>query len=97
MTTKSDGGSSSYYELALPKPVIDSIKKQLADGVENPIIETGDVIKMLVNNDFDAANVIKALRRIFMSIEGKGKEGTDIAYDLNKCDYFINEIRKYHG
>ena len=90
---KSDGGSSSYYELPLPQYLIDSIMTQIAEG-KQPTIETGDVIKMLVDNDFDAGNIMKALRRIIMAKKGLGKEGTDIKYDLNKIDYFTKEIRR---
>jgi len=90
---KSDGGSSSYYELPLPDYLVKSLLKQVEDG-KPPTIETGDVIKMLVDNDFDAGNIMKALRRIIMAKKGLGKEGTDIEYDLNKIDYFTKEIRR---
>ena len=89
----STGGSSSYYELPLSPSVVKRILASVEAG-EQPIIETGDVIKMLCNNDFDAGNIIKALRRIFQAIEGKGKSGTDIDYDINKCKYFIDEVAR---
>lgn len=91
---KSDGGSTSYYELTLPKHVQVSIEDQQVAGCTELTIETGDVIEMLVGNDFDAGNVIKALRRIFEAKKGKGKAGTDQKYDLKKCHYFIDEVEK---
>lgn len=91
---KSDGGSTSYYELTLPKHVLDSVKRQIEGCCEDIKIETGDVIEMLVGNDFDAGNIIKALRRIFEAKKGKGKEGTTIQYDINKCRYSIDEVEK---
>jgi len=91
---KSDGGSTSYYELTLPQHVVDDIKRQIEGCCETIKIETGDVIEMLVGNDFDAGNIIKALRRIFEAKKGKGKVGTTIQYDINKCRYSIDEVEK---
>ena len=90
---KSDGGSSKYYELPVPQYLLNKLAQQERD-CEQPSIETGDVIKMLVNNDFDAGNIIKALRRIYMAKNGLGKKGTDIEYDLKKIEYFASEIRR---
>jgi len=90
---KSDGGSSSYYELEVPQYVLDRLARQERD-CEIATIETGDVIRMLVDNDFDAGNIIKALRRIIQAKKGIGKAGTDIKYDINKVKYFINEIER---
>jgi len=91
---KSDGGSSSYYELQVPDYIIASIIRQIDQNKPTVTIETGDVIRMLVDNDFDAGNIMKALRRIIMAKKGEGKEGTDIDYDLNKIDYHTKEIRR---
>lgn len=80
---KSDGGSSSYYELTITNKTGESIKA-----------ETGDVIRALVGNDFDFGNCVKALRRMYLATLGKGKEGTDIPYDCNKVRYFLSEIER---
>tara|TARA_R110000803_G_scaffold5230_11_gene17378 strand:- start:4257 stop:4547 length:291 start_codon:yes stop_codon:yes gene_type:complete len=90
---KSDGGSSSYYELPVPQYLLNKLAQQERD-CEPPTMETGDVIRMLVGNDFDAGNIIKALRRIIMAKKGLGKEGTDIEYDLKKIEYFAKEIHR---
>ena len=90
---KSDGGSSSYYELEVPQYVLNRLARQERD-CEVATIETGDVIRMLVDNDFDAGNIIKALRRIIQAKKGIGKAGTDIKYDINKVKYFISEIER---
>lgn len=90
---KSDGGSTSYYELALTDRMVDDIQSQVSKG-ETATLQTGDVIELLVGNDFDAGNVIKALRRIFESKKGKGKEGVEQTYDIKKCHYFIDEVEK---
>ena len=80
---KSDGGSSSYYELTITNKAGESIK-----------CETGDVIRTLVGNDFDFGNCVKALRRMYLATLGMGKEGTDIPYDANKVRYFLSEIER---
>ena len=85
---KSDGGSTAYYQLDIP----DRIVRQIREGDLCPTMETGDVIEMLVDNDFDMGNIIKALRRINEAKKGKGKAGTDIAYDIKKCHYFLDQI-----
>lgn len=90
---KSDGGSSSYYQL---KTVVskDSIK-ELPNGNFEINLETGDVIDMLVGGNFDLGNATKALRRIYQASLGKGKEGIDMNYDANKINYFVKDfIRK---
>ena len=89
----SDGKSSSYYNLKFPKHLVNRILSQVANG-EELNIETGDVIEMLVGNDFDAGNVIKALRRVFEGKQGNGKAGVSSDYDLNKCHYFLDEVKK---
>lgn len=80
---KSDGGSSSYYELTITNKAGESIK-----------CETGDVIRALVGNDFDFGNCVKALRRMYLATLGMGKEGIDIPYDCNKVRYFLSEIER---
>lgn len=81
--TKSDGGSSSYYELTITNKAGESIK-----------CETGDVIRALVGNDFDFGNCVKALRRMYLATLGMGKEGTDLVYDANKIRWFLGEIER---
>jgi len=81
---KSTGGSSSYYRF----PIKSSITGQTME------VETGDVIKAMVNNDFDLGNIIKACRRISQAKQGKGKEGTDVVYDCNKIAYFAEQLKK---
>jgi hypothetical protein len=83
---KSDGGSSAYYEVTI----------QRRDG-QRFTCQTGDIIRALVANDFDLGNIIKAARRVSQSLQGKGKAGTSIAYDLNKIEYHLNEIRSFNN
>jgi hypothetical protein len=87
----SDGGSSSYYEIVLPKG---KVKPIFSDDPESMFQQTGwkievkDVIKHGMDNDFDRGNIFKALFRL-----GK-KAGAEEIYDLRKCQFFINEMIK---
>ena len=71
----SDGGSSSYYEIVIPKDRV----KELDEGFQ---FEVKDVIRHALNNDYDKGNVFKAMVR-----SGK-KAGADITYDLVKNVFF---------
>lgn len=88
---KSDGGSSSYYQLNVRLPA-DRVKP-LGNGVAvvDVSLETGDLIRALVDNDFDLGNIIKACRRMHLAKHGKGKAGTSVEYDANKIGYFRDE------
>ena len=88
--TKSDGGSSAYYELNLLIPAANVVK---VDGQDfyRVKIETGDVIRVMVDNDFDLGNIIKACRRMHLAKKGMGKVGTTPEYDCKKIGYFRDE------
>lgn len=83
---KSNGGSSDYYKL--------TISNKKGESIE---VETGDVIRSMVGNDFDFGNCIKALRRMYLATQGSGKEGINLQYDANKVKYFLDEIVSVHG
>ena len=59
--------------------------------------QTGDIIRALVANDFDLGNILKASRRVSQALQGKGKDGTPISYDLNKIEYHLNQIRSFNN
>lgn len=77
---KSDGLSTSYYDLVI----------RTKAGTFN--CKVGDVIDAMVGNDFDLGNAIKAIRRIYEHVQGRGKDGVDAEYDKNKVNYFVNEF-----
>lgn len=76
---KSDGGSSDYYKIKLPKRIL----KDNGDGTVT--IETGDIIRYALSNDFNLGNIFKVLIRW-----GK-KDGIDYQYDRNKIVYFADD------
>ena len=83
---KSDGGSSSYYDIQLPDWLINLI-------VERRYIKTEELIEVL-GSDFDLGNIIKCAVRINSLKNGVGKEGNDISYDSNKIIYSANRLKE---
>ena len=79
---KSDGGSSEYYAIKLPKGIL----KDNGDGTVT--IQTGDVIRYALNDSFPLGNIFKALKRLGQ------KEGIDVDYDVNKIKYFLDDYVK---
>ncbi len=85
---KSDGGSSSYYTIPLPDDVIEKI-------VKNRAIETEDILKYGLGNDFDFANAAKSLIRLWGTVNGAGKAGNDAGYEIKKIRYSLDKIEKF--
>lgn len=88
---KSDGGSSDYYKL---KMRLSSDQIKTVDNhpeLTDVTFVTGDVIRALVDSDFDLGNIIKAVRRIHQAKKGEGKQGVSVEYDCKKIDYFLKE------
>lgn len=82
---KSDGGSSSYYDIVLPDWLIKKI-------TERKYIKTEELIEVL-GNDFDIGNILKCTIRINSLRNGKGKEGNTVTYDANKIIYSANKLK----
>ena len=87
---ESDGKSSSYYDLKLSQKTIDFIK-------ENDYVKTEMLIYDVFNNDFDFSNAFKSLVRAWGTVNGAGKKGNSLDYELNKIEYSVNKIREYRG
>lgn len=84
---KATGGSADYYKLTVHNP---------KNGATIDC-ETEDIIFALVGDNFALGNVVKALRRIYLDSQGKGKEGVDMTYDINKCKYFLDSFQRRYG
>ncbi len=87
---KSDGGSSSYYDFEIPQHYLDKIN-------ETGIIKTEWLIDFMFKNDFDFACAFKALVRARGIVDGAGKEGNTLSYELNKNRYYSDKIEEKHG
>lgn len=89
-TIKSDGGSSSYYDLKLSDKTVAFIQ-------ENEYVKTEHLIMDIFDNDFDFANSFKSLVRAYAIVKGRGKEGNDIPYEMNKIKYSCDKIKEYRS
>lgn len=83
---KSDGGSSSYYDIQLPDWLIGLI-------IERRYIKTEELIEVL-GSDFDLGNIIKCAVRINSLQNGVGKAGNDVTYDSNKIIYSAGRLKE---
>lgn len=91
---KSDGGSSSYYDLPLSDKLVQKINQRMDMG--QAFIKTEEIIQEVFDNDFDAGNSFKSLVRAWLTANGGGKEGNTLSYELNKIRYSLNKIEEQH-
>ena len=87
---KSDGKSSSYYDINLSEKT----KKFIA---ENGYVKTEHLIYDMFGNDFDFGNAFKSLVRAYGITQGSGKLGNTVEYEINKVIYSANKIEEYKG
>ena len=94
---KSDGGSSTYYDIPLPEWLVDKINQRGEGG--QAFIKTEELIEVGFNNDFDAGNIQKSLVRAWGVFNGGGKEGNSLEYESNKIRYSLDKLldRKERG
>lgn len=90
-TVKSDGGSSSYYDIEIPDWLFNIILERNYTG--NCFIKTEELIEVL-GSDFDEANILKCLIRINSLKNGGGKAGNDTNYDANKIIYSAGRLKE---
>lgn len=92
---KSDGGSSSYYDLPIPDELMNKIFDRWDNG--QAYIKTEEMIRYFFKNDFDFGTALKSLVRAHGTLNGGGKEGNDIVYETNKVQYYAKKIGEIHG
>lgn len=88
---KSDGGSSSYYDLTLPTWLVSYIKDRV-DESGRSYVKTEELIEVVFSNDFDFANILKSLVRAKGITEGGGKVGNTLSYEMNKIKYSADKV-----
>lgn len=91
---KSDGGSSTYYDIPLTQKIIDRILARSMEG--KAYIKTEEIIEML-GSDFDVGNLLKSGVRAAKTMHGEGKEGNDIPYEARKIMYSGNRLLERFG
>ena len=94
---KSDGGSSAYYQIKFPvELLLEAAQKAAEEGESHAIIETEDIIRYALDNDFDRGNIFKCMVRITSLENGLGKAGNDALYDASKIVYSAEKMRKHY-
>lgn len=91
---KSDGGSSSYYDLPVPEWLLSELFDREIATNGKPYIKTEEIIAAFFGNDFDLGNVVKCLVRV-KGLQDKtgGKAGNSVDYECNKMKYSVEKIR----
>lgn len=92
---KSDGGSSTYYDIAIPTRLLtEIIERRNEDGLS--YIKTEEIIELGLGNDFDFGNIFKCMIRMQSLKNGKGKAGNNLEYDAKKVEYTAKKMaRRY--
>lgn len=88
---KSDGGSSSYYDIEVPSWLLEILNQRSADG--KCFIKTEEVNEIL-GNDFNYATMFKSMVRAISIENGVGKEGNTHQYECNKVRYYIDRVEE---
>lgn len=90
---KSDGGSSSYYDLPVAEWLLCTLNERQKEG--KCYIKTEEMISAFFGNDFDRGNIIKSLVRCQGLQDGTGgKAGNSVEYECNKMIYSVNKIKE---
>ena len=90
---KSDGGSSSYYDLELPEWLVNNIlERKTKEG--KFYIKTEECCEVFFGNDFDYSNMFKSSVRSYGTEQGTGKAGNDVNYEMSKVQYSANKIKE---
>ena len=88
---KSDGGSSSYYDLPIPEWLLAKIiERQESTG--QAFIKTEECCEVFFGNDFDYSNQFKSGVRSYSSEQGIGKAGNNVEYEQRKIKYSADKI-----
>lgn len=90
---KSDGGSSSYYDLPVSEWLLYILNERQKEGM--CYIKTEEMISAFLSNDFDYGNLLKSMVRCQGLQDGTGgKAGNSVEYECNKMIYSVNKIKE---
>lgn len=89
---KSDGGSSTYYDIDIADWLLNLLNKRQKEG--KCYIKTEELIECGFSSDFDAGNIFKSLVRAWGALNGAGKAGNGVDYECNKIVYSANKLKQ---
>lgn len=90
---KSDGTSSSYYDIDLPEWLVEKLIDRAASG--HCFIKTEE-LNEIFGNDFNRGTLFKSFVRAFKITLGCGKAGNDMRYEVNKIKYYADKMLEVH-
>ena len=91
---KSDGGSSSYYDLPVSEWLLYTLNERQKEG--KCYIKTEEMISAFFGNDFSFGTLLKSLVRASGIKIGAGKAGNDMKYETGKIRYYADKILEQH-
>jgi len=91
---KSDGGSSSYYDLPVAEWLLYTLNERQKEG--KCYIKTEEMISAFFGNDFSFGTALKSLVRAWGIKIGAGKAGNDMKYETGKIHYYADKILEQH-
>ena len=88
---KSDGGSSSYYDIEVPHWLLEKLLDRNAEG--KCFIKTEEINEIL-GNDFNYSTIFKSMVRAISIENGVGKAGNTHGYECNKIRYYTDRVEE---
>jgi hypothetical protein len=88
---KSDGGSSSYYDIEVPQWLLELLINRSSDG--KCFIKTEEINEIL-GNDFNYSTIFKSMVRAISIENGVGKAGNTHNYECNKMRYYTDRVEE---
>ena len=86
---KSDGGSSSYYDIEVPEWLLELLCSRSGEG--KCYIKTEEINEIL-GNDFNYSTIFKSMVRAISIENGVGKAGNTHGYECNKIRYYTYRV-----
>ena len=88
---KSDGGSSSYYDIEVPRWLVTALVERRGEG--KCFIKTEEINEIL-GNDFNYSTMFKSMVRAISIEGGVGKQGNTHGYECNKIRYYADRAEE---
>ncbi|UZV41263.1 hypothetical protein vBVpaMR16F_197 [Vibrio phage vB_VpaM_R16F] len=88
---KSDGGSSSYYDIEVPVWLLELLNSRYNEG--KCYIKTEEINEIL-GNDFNYSTIFKSMVRAISIENGVGKAGNTHRYECNKMRYYTDRVEE---
>lgn len=88
---KSDGGSSSYYDIEVPQWLLEKLINRNKEG--KCFIKTEEINEIL-GNDFNYSTIFKSMVRAISIENGVGKAGNTHQYECNKMRYYTDRVEE---